>query len=71
MVIVMEMSTGRTDGEGVACYGEAYGDEVLSASWAEVPYVEARLEEIAVSTRREAAKNDIEGFMARLYACQE
>lgn len=67
MVTVMEMSTGRT------CDDEfgSYGDEVLNAGWAEVPRIEARLEEVVVSAHYEAAKSDIEGFMARLYACQE
>jgi hypothetical protein len=71
MVIIMEMGAGRTYGEEPGRYGASYGDEVLNAGWAEVPRVEARLEEVVVSTRREPVKADIEGFMARLYACQE
>ena len=71
MVIVMEMNTGRAYGEELGSYGEAYGDEVMNAGWAEVPRIETRLEEVVVSTRREPAKADVEGFMARLYACQE
>lgn len=75
MVIIMEMSTGRsTDrvcGEALGSYGEAYGDEVLNAGWAEVPRIEARLEEVVVSTHREPVNADVDGFMARLYAFQE
>lgn len=71
MVIIMEMGTGRADREDPGCYREAYGDEVLNASWAEVPRVEARLAEVAASRHGEALKTDIEGFMARLYASQE
>ena len=71
MVIFMEMGTGRSYGVEPGSYGEAYGDEVLNAGWAEVPRIEARLEEAVVSARREPAKADVEGFMARLYACQE
>lgn len=71
MVIVMEMGTGRTCGGELGGYGEAYGDEVLNAAWAEVPRIEARLEEVVVSTHREPARADVEGFLARLYACQE
>jgi len=71
MVIVMEMSTGRTCGAELGGYGEAYGDEVLNAGWADVPRIEARLEEVVASTRREPARTEIEGFLARLYASQE
>lgn len=71
MVIVMEMSTGRAYGEDLSSYGEAYGDEVLNAGWADVPRIEARLEEVVVSARREPANADVDGFMARLYAFQE
>lgn len=71
MATVMEMSTGRTYGEELGSYGESYGDEVLNAGWAEMPRIEARLEEVVMSTRHQPAKSDIEGFMTRLYACQE
>lgn len=71
MVSVMEMSTGRIVGEDLGGYGEAYGDEVLNAGWAEVPRIEARLETVAASGRHEPADVDVAGFMARLYACQE
>lgn len=71
MVIIMEMGTGRAFNEESGSYGEAYGDEVLNAGWAEVPHVAARLEEVVLSTRHEPARADIDGFMARLYACQE
>lgn len=50
MVIVMEMSTGMAGAEALGSYGEAYEDEVLSAGWAEVPQIEARLEKVVVST---------------------
>lgn len=70
MVIVMEMSTGRVAGEKNSPYGEAYGDEVLNAGWAEVPRIELRLEEVGVSARREPVKVDVEGFLARLYVNQ-
>jgi hypothetical protein len=69
MVIVMEMSTGKSAGQ--TSDGEVYGDEVLNAGWAEVPRIEARLEEVAVSARCEPARVDVDGFMARLYAFQE
>jgi hypothetical protein len=69
MVIVMEMSTGRSEAPGGD--GDVYGDEVLNAGWAEVPRIEARLEEVVVSARREPAGVDVDGFMARLYAFQE
>lgn len=71
MVISMEMDSGRTFSEALGGYGEVDGDEVLNAGWAEVPRSEARLEEAVVSAHREPARADIEGFMARLYACQE
>ena len=75
MVIIMEMSTGKsagqTSGDAPGSDGEVYGDEVLNAGWAEVPRIEARLEEVAVSARREPARVDVDGFMARLYAFQE
>lgn len=71
MVIVMEMSTGMAGAEALGSYGEAYEDEVLSAGWAEVPQIEARLEKVVVSTRRNPANVDVDGFMARLYAFQE
>lgn len=67
MVIVMEMSTGRTQETDPGIYG----DEVLNAGWAEVPCIEARLEHVAVTSGQQPATTDIEGFMARLYACQE
>lgn len=70
MVIVMEMSTGRVAGEESSPYGEAYGDEVLNAGWAEVPRIELRLEEVVVSARHESVKVDVEGFLARLYVNQ-
>jgi hypothetical protein len=71
MVIIMEMGSGRASREEIGGYGEAYGDEVLSAGWTDVPPIEARLQEVVVAARREPAKADIEGFMARLHLRQE
>lgn len=64
MVIVMEMDTGRIVEEGVV----AYDDEVLNAGWAEVPRVEARLQEVVAERREPVA--DVDGYLARLYAAQ-
>lgn len=71
MVIVMEMSTGRVCGAEGSPYGEAYGEEVLSAGWTEVPRLAPRLEEVVVAARHEPVNADIEGFLARIYANQE
>lgn len=70
MVIVMNMGTGRIEGEASGGYGEAYGDEVLNAGWADVPRIEARVETVAVAATV-SERSDIEGFLARLYASQE
>jgi hypothetical protein len=71
MVIVMEMDSGKLIVEESFC---AYDEEVLNASWADVPSIEARveprLEEVAVA-RHEPSEREVEGFLARLYAAQE
>lgn len=70
MVIIMEMSSGRTEGGEFRCDSDAYGDEVLNAGWTDVPCIEARLEEVAVATHGAPASVDIETVMACLYAYQ-
>ncbi|MCK6404706.1 MAG: hypothetical protein L6Q60_01690 [Rhodocyclaceae bacterium] len=67
MVIIMDMDSGRVIREAP---GDAYGDEVLNAGWAEVPQVAPRLAEVA-STRQTPGESEIAGFLARLYAAQE
>ena len=67
MVIVMDMESGMR--EFVAC-DAGYDDEVLKASWTEVPQVEPRLEEVA-SARHEPNEREIACFLARVYAAQE
>lgn len=67
MVIVMEMDSGKVIREESSF---VYDDEVLNAGWADVPRVEPRMEEVAV-TRHEPSEYEIEGFLARLYAAQE
>jgi len=62
MIIVMEMSSGRTCGEVFSCDGEAC-DERLTAGGPGVPRIEARLEEVVAS-----AQTDMSGFRASLYA---
>lgn len=64
MVIVMETDTGRVLEAAVV----AYDDEVLNAGWAEVPQIEARLQERTVV--RETPAGDVDGYLARLYAAQ-
>lgn len=67
MVIVMEMSTGnRLEDES----SPRYGDEVLQAGWVDLPRVEPQLQEHRAETHREVTE-DVEGFLARLYASQE
>ena len=67
MVIVMEMSTGRTRDEKL----DSYDDEVLNAGWTEVPRIGIQLQVVGMPSRGELARVDVEGFMARLYVFQE
>lgn len=72
MVIVMEMDSGRKCSNPVLdCYGEVYGDEVLNAGWTDLPQVELGLQTHEAATHGALPADDIEGFLARLYASQE
>jgi hypothetical protein len=70
MLNIMEMSSVRALDEACNHHNDAYGDEVLYASWITAPQSDVRLAEIAASTYREPVGVNLEGFMARLYACQ-
>jgi hypothetical protein len=67
MIIVMEMSSGRTRGEVFSRDGEACSEN-LNAAGLDVPRIEARLEEVAASAHRQSAQWEMAGFMASLYA---
>lgn len=71
MVILMEMSSGRACGNDFGCYGRMCGGDVSNASGAEVPRIEARLEEVVVAAHRKPAIAGIAGFMAHRYLDQE
>jgi hypothetical protein len=67
MVIVMDMSTGKSIDEV-----SEYGDEVLNANW--LPRPELQLELQSVSAQRPERRDppsDIEGFLHRMYLNQE
>jgi hypothetical protein len=66
MLIVMEMSTGRTQGEELG----RYDDDVLRVAWARMPHTEARLEEFVLPIRREPERSDSGGLMAHLFLTQ-
>lgn len=67
MVSVMEMDSGKIILEEGSV---AYDDEVLNAGWTDIPRLEPRLAEV-LADRHEPAEQDVEGFLARLYAAQE
>jgi hypothetical protein len=65
MVIVMDMHTGKRYEDPV----DAYGEEVLSASW--LPQPELRLGLQLVQAERTPAADDVDGFLAAVYRYQE
>lgn len=68
MVIVMDTSSGKILDEACNRYNEVYSDEVLYASWAEVP--RAGLQPVDTALAGAAAGNDAEGYLTRLYSSQ-
>jgi hypothetical protein len=66
MVIVMEISSGKVLDEACNNNNDVYSDEVLYASWAEPRRIETVLDSVVASARA-----NLDGFMARLYVCQE
>lgn len=69
MIIVMEMNSGRTRSEVFSCEGAAC-NEISNADELGVPRIEARLEEVVVSARRQPAQTEMAGFMASLHATE-
>ena len=70
MVTVMEMSAAKVLDEACNHYNDAYCDEVLYATWAEAPKVDAGQSKQVVQSYAEQARLGLESFMARLSACQ-
>ena len=70
MVRIMDANTGKKLDEACNRYNDVYGDEVLYAAWAEPP----RSASATANAREKQASAplnfDVDGFMARLYACQ-
>jgi hypothetical protein len=73
MVIVMDMSTGKTEKlSAEEAAAEEFGpfvDEVLNAGW--LPQPEARLEQHEVETHTATPACEPDEFLRNLYRCQE
>lgn len=65
MVIVMDMHSGKRCEDP----GDAYGEEVLNASWLPQPELQLGLQPVEVE--HAPAAEDVEGFLATIYLCQE
>ncbi len=73
MLIVMDMSTGQRL-EQIGGYGEeAYGEEVLNASWTPHPFLQLGLQEVIEPRRmrRYEEPRDVNAFLHNMYLCQE
>lgn len=49
MVVVMEMSSGKSLDEACSAFGEELAERTCCAGWARPPRIEARLEEFVAS----------------------
>ena len=66
MEIVMDTNSGKVLDEACNQYNDLYSDEVLYASWADVPPVEAGSAEVNIKAYSTSARTSVQSFMVRL-----